>query len=283
DNSGNLFVADTDNHIIRKVSPVGTDWVVTTIAGLGHVEGPSDGLGYAARFRWPSGITVDSSGIVYVADYNNSSIRKLTRSGGSLYQVTTIAGTFTNPGRLDGTGTNALFFWPTGIAVDGEGSIFVAEYYNNTIRKITSAGVVTTLAGPLGSQGVADGTGSTARFNQTGPAAVDKAGNLYVGDINNDTIRKITPAGVVSTLAGLAGSFVDSSSMSADGAGNNARFSLPYGVAVDGGGNIFVADYYFSTIRRITPAGLVTTIAGVPWSFGTNDGVNENARFRYPK
>src|SRR5205085_1814025 len=131
------------------------------------------------------------------------------------------------------------------------------------------AGVVTTLAGALGSQGAADGTGGAARFNQPGPAAVDRAGNLYVGDSYNNTIRKITPAGLVTTLAGLAGSFVDSSSPSA-------------AVAVDSATNVYVADSGNSTIRKISSVGTnwaVTTIAGMPGVIGSADGTNSDARF----
>ena len=163
------------------------------------------------------------------------------------------------------------------MAVDGSGNVYVADSGNYTIRKITPAGVVSTLAGLAGSSGSADGTGSAARFYYPTGVAVDGSGNVYVADTGNYTIRKITPAGVVSTLAGLAGS-----TGSADGTGSAARFYYPYGVAVDGSGNVYVADTGNYTIRKITPAGVVSTLAGTAGSSGSADGTGSAARFNYP-
>ena len=163
------------------------------------------------------------------------------------------------------------------MAVDSAGNVYVADTYNHTIRKITPAGVVSTLAGLAGSCGSADGTGANARFYYPYGVAVDSAGNVYVADTDNHTIRKITPGGVVSTLAGLAGS-----SGSADGTGANARFHYPSGVAVDSAGNVYVADTDNHTIRKITPAGVVSTLAGLAGSYGSADGTGANARFYQP-
>src|SRR5207237_1018476 len=135
---------------------------------------------------------------------------------------------------------------PDGVAADGSGNVYVADTDNSTIRKITSAGVVSTLAGTAGSAGSADGTGSAARFNYPQGVAVDGSGNVYVADTDNNTIRKITSAGVVSTLAGTAGS-----TGGVDGTGSAAQFYSPYGVAVDGSGNVYVADTYSYAIRKI--------------------------------
>jgi hypothetical protein len=134
----------------------------------------------------------------------------------------------------------------------------------------------TTLAGSAG-RGSADGVGNNARFSDLGGVAADSAGNIYVADVGNHTIRKITPAGVVSTLAGYAGS-----SGTNDGTGSNARFYYPSDVAVDSGGNVYVADSSNSTIRKITPAGVVSTLAGLAGSSGTNDGTGSSARFSWP-
>src|SRR5207245_2356847 len=142
-------------------------------------------------------------------------------------------------------GSAARFFYPEGVAVDGSGNVYVADQANFTIRKITPSGVVTTLAGLAGSRGSADGTGSAARFSDPYGVAVDGSGNVYVADTSNYTVRKITPSGVVTTLAGLAGS-----SGSADGTGSAARFYQPTGVAVDASGSVYVADYGNDTIRK---------------------------------
>ena len=171
--------------------------------------------------------------------------------------VTTLAGLAGSQGSADGTGSAARFAWPIGVAVDSTGNVYVADNGNDTIRKVTPAGVVTTLAGLAGSSGSADGTGSAARFYGPSGVAVDSAGNVYVADTGNYTIRKVTPAGVVTTLAGLAGT-----EGSADGTGSAARFSYPSGVAVDSAGNVYVADTGNNTIRKVTPAGVVTTLAG---------------------
>jgi sugar lactone lactonase YvrE len=270
DSAGNLYVADSGNCTIRKVTPAG---VVTTLAGLAGSYGSADGTGSAARFNFPSGVAVDSAGNVYVADEFNDTIRKVTPAG----VVTTLAGLAGNSGSADGTGSAAQFFQPVGVAVDSAGNVYVADGANNTIRKITSAGVVTTLAGQAGSFGSADGTGTAAQFYNPSGVAVDGAGNVYVADYANHTIRKITSAGVVTTLAGLAGS-----PGNADGTGSAARFNIPSGVAVDSAGNLYVAEFGNSTIRKVTPAGVVTTVAGLAGSLGSADGTGSAARFYNP-
>src|SRR6266403_1728542 len=157
------------------------------------------------------------------------------------YSFTTFAGL--PPGSADGTGSAARFTSPSGVAVDSAGNTYVADTVNSTIRKITPAGVVTTFAGLAGSTGSANGTGSAARFNGPVALAIDNIGNIFVADTNNSTIRKITPARVVSTFAGLAGN-----DGSANGTGSTARFSFPSALAVDSANNIYVADTSNSTI-----------------------------------
>jgi sugar lactone lactonase YvrE len=269
-----VYVADSGNDTIRKIA---LDGVVTTLAGLAgwETQGSADGAGSAARFNGPSGVAVDSAGNVFVADTENHTIRKVTPDG----VVTTLAGLAGSLGRTDGKGSAARFYQPSGVAVDNTGNVFVADTYNQTIRKVTPDGVVTTLAGLGGwdNRGSADGTGSAARFNGPFGVAVDSADNAYVADSLNNTIRKITPGGVVTTLAGLAGN-----QGSADGTGSEARFYNPSGVAVDSVGNVFVADIYNRTIRKVTPGGVVTTLAGQVGRQGGQDGTGSGARFFGP-
>ena len=260
-----------------------TSYTFTTLAGLAGVGGTNDGTGSSARFRFPSGVAVDSAGNVYVADQANHTIRKVTTNG----VVTTLAGLAGSYGSADGNGNAARFNNPNGVAVDGTGNVYVADTGNNTIRKMTPAGIVMTLAGLGGSAGSTNGTGSSARFNHPTALAVDGAGNVYVADTWNQTIRKLTQDGAVTTLAGLAqfsntNTATNGISGYADGTGSAARFNEPSGVAVDGDGNVYVADSANSTIRKITPGAVVTTLAGQVGSYGSADGTGSSAQFDFP-
>ena len=271
DTTGNVYVADPNNHTIRKIDSAGN---VTTLAGSAGNPGNADGTGAAAQFNSPSGVAVDSSGNVYVGDTGNETIRKITSAG----VVSTWAGSG-QIGSADGLSTAAQFFTPTGVAVDTSGNVYVADFSNSTIRKIDPAQNVTTLAGLAGNNSYADGTGSAARFSLPNSVAVDTSGNVYVADVFNNTIRKITPAGVVTTLAGSAAFLAGN----VDGTGSAARFNTPEGVAVDSGGNVYVADFGNDTIRKITiPGGVVTTVAGQAAGSGSADGTGSAARFSAP-
>jgi sugar lactone lactonase YvrE len=272
DTFGNVYVADYYNHAIRRLAPSGTDWVASTLAGLGGVFGGVDGTNSSARFFFPQGLAVDAVGNVYVAEAGNQTIRKITPTG----SVTTLAGSVGSYGSADGSGPSAQFRNPQALAFAGA-NLFVADTGNGTIRQMTLSGAVTTLAGSP-SVGATDGAGSNGRFSAAGAATVDSSGNIYVADTENSTIRKITPAGAVITLAGLAGR-----NGSADGTGSTARFSSPQGVAVDAAGNIYVADTANHTIRKVTAAGVVTTLAGLPGTSGVLDGGGSTARFYEPE
>ena len=258
DSAGNVYVGG--GYTVRKISPAGS---VSTLAGSDGFGGSADGTGSAARFNGAFGVAVDGAGNVYVSDVGNCTIRKITPAG----VVSTLAGSPGVVGHGDGTGSAAQFASPTGVAVDSAGNVYVGDHDNGTVRKITPAGVVSTLAGSPGAFNHTDGTGSAARFDRPAGVAVDSAGNVYVADTFNHTIRKITPAGVVSTLAGSA--YV---SGSADGTGSAARFNFPQGVAVDSAGDVYVADTGNHTMRKITSAGAVTTLAGSAGVTGSADG-----------
>jgi hypothetical protein len=267
--TGTVYIADTANSTIRTMTAAG---VVSTLAGSAS-DGSANGATTSARFYTPQNVVVDSSSNIYVADTQNSVIRKITPSG----VVSVLAGTAGVFGSAEGTGPSVQFSGPQGVAVDSGGNIYVADTGNSTIRKITSGGVSSTLAGAAGNPGNADGTGPTAQFNQPEGVAVDSANNVYVADTWNHTIRKITSGGVSSTLAGLAGTFG-----SFDGANSAARFNGPTGVTVDSGGNIYVTDYNNDTIRKVTSAGVVTTLAGWAGMWGNTDGANSSALFYEP-
>jgi sugar lactone lactonase YvrE len=265
DASGNIYVADTYNHLIRKITPAK---VVSTFAGSGS-PGLVNATGTSASFNNPGGLGIDASGNIYVGDQTSNAIRKITPAG----VVSTLAGS-SSPAFANGTGTAASFNSPAGIALDGSGNVYVADRTNNMIRKITPAGVVTTFAGD-GSTGNTNGPGASASFNNPTGVAVDANGNVFVADQNNYLIRKITPAGVVSTLAGSG------TQGATNGLATAASFDRAFGVAVDQVGNVYVADEFNQLVREITPAGYVNTLAG-SGSVGAADGIGVLASFNYP-
>ena len=269
DSAGNLYVADTDNFAIRKITPSG---LVSTFAGTLGVNYFTP-AGTTQVFQDPCGVATDVSGNVYVADCVADTISKVDTSG----VVTAFAGTSGKPGSSDGQGSAALFRSPAALATDSAGNLYVADKGNDTIRKITPAGLVSTFAGSAGQSGSSDGVGSAARFDSPVGLAVDALGRVYVADAGNDTIRIISPTGSVTTLAGIAGV-----KGSADGANLSATFNIPNGVALDNAGDVYVADTGNSTLRVISTAGTVTTLAGTPGVKGTSDGQGAAAGFVTP-
>jgi len=272
DAAGNLYVCDHNNVSIRRIE-AGT-FVVTTLAGQYGQIGTVDGVGSAARFNGPEGIAFDGGGNLYVTESAGHAVRKIAPDA----TVTTVAGLGATPGWIDGTGSVVRFNQPSGIAMGVGGIFYISEYSNHTIRTMTSGGTVTTLLGRVPESGTTDGPASLARFRSPAGMAVDSSGNTFVADRDNCTIRKITPAGMVSTFAGTPGVCG-----SADGTGTAARFNGPLGVAIDSSNNLWVADYYNNTIRRVTPAGEVATMAGAAGQAGSTDGPASVARFRGPR
>lgn len=322
--NGDLYVADSNNNVIRKITP---DGVVSTLAGSPLLPGSVDGVARVARFSSPSGLTIaggtilvgdehgmvarkidqfglvttigrapqsvapldgdaksegaegvqqtvlDRAGNAYVSDESDGVIRRVSKTGA----VTVFAGSVGVKGSSDGVGSDASFYAPLGIALGVDSTVYIADPVANTIRKITSDGSVTTLAGISAVVGANDDMGSAATFSQPSGIVADTSGNLFVSDTDNNTIRKIASNGVVTTFAGSA-SFAGS----LDGNGIAARLNKPTGMAVDVVGNIYVADSGNHTIRKITPEGIVTTIAGTTGVAGSIDGTGLSALFRSP-
>ena len=263
DSSGNVYLADQGNNCIRELTPngggTGTVVVGSVLGGECWIAGGGTSA-LSAPFNSPTGVAVDGSGNVYVADKGNSCIWEI--AAGTATAVT-LAGTCGTPG---------IFQAPSGVAVDVGGNVYVVDAGNSRIFKISPSGSVAVLAGSTG--GYADGTGAAAQFLRPRGIAVDAVGNVYVADSGNNLIRRITPDGTVTTLAGtVAGGY-------ADGPAASAGFNSPYGVAADGSGNVYVADSGNNVIRKIAD-GVVSTLAGNGVT-GYADGSAVTAEFALP-
>lgn len=309
DGSGNIYATDTFNRTIRQIKP---DGVVSIFAGTVDLFSNKDGTVNVATFESPAGISIDGGGSIYITDGHR--IRKIYYAS----TVSTAAGSG-KQGWIDGIASLSSFKSPEGIAIDLDENIYVADTFNNKIRKISRGGLVSTLAGS-GAQGFIDGPGSSASFYNPQGVAVDISGNVYVADSGNGTIRKIDRAGVVSTMldratsdkvkikspSGVAVDFngnVYVAGLSkiykisvtgmvtelagsggtgyADGASAAASFYRPFGLAVDYVGNVYVADTINNKVRKITPDGVVSTLAGTG-DAGFLDGIGTTARFNKP-
>ena len=268
DLDGNVFVADSENHVIRRIAP---DGAVTTLAGLVDTPGFSDGEGAAARFVRPLGMAIDGDGDLYVSEA--AGIRHLTRAG----VVTTVFGSSTTT--RDDLGNPAVLVMPTGIAVDDSGVIFVSDATRDIVRRVNRDGTVTAIAGHVGSQfpEYSDGHGVAARFDRPAGIGIDPDGRLVVADEGHNLVRRITRDGYVSTILGAVGR-----SGGVDGPGPIARFDYPAGIVFDRQGNLYLADIGDRTIRKISPERVVTTVAGKLRSRGIEDGAPHEARFMTP-
>ena len=277
DGAGNLYIADSDNHRIRKVDSSGT---ITTIAGF--VDPGDGGPATEAQLDYPVGMAVDGAGNLYIADQINHRIRKVDSTG----TITTIAGsgeTGFDGGSFGGDGGPAgegRLAFPTGVATDGAGNLYIADSGNHRIRKVDSSGTITTIAGTgeLGFGGDG-GPASEGRLALPTGVAVDGAGNLYIADSGNHRIRKVDSSGTISTIAGTG-----ELGFGGDGGpATDARLAAPTDVAVDGAGNLYIADSDNQRIRKVDSSGTITTIAGTgELGFGGDGGPATDARLAFP-
>jgi len=256
DSSGNIYIADYGNNVIRKVN-TDVNEIITTVAGNG-VLGYSgdDGAAVSAQLNRPCGVTVDSSGNIYIADTNNRRIRKVDTGG----IITTIAGNGTLGYSGDnGPATSAKLSDPHNVAVDSSGNIYIADTINNCIRKVNTKGIITTIAGNGGYGYSGDnGPATSAQLLNPTDMVVDSSGNIHIADWGNHRIRKVNKRGIINTVAGngIEGYSGD------NGPATSAQLADPYSVAVDSSGNIYIADTNNNRIRKVDTGGIITSIAG---------------------
>jgi trimeric autotransporter adhesin len=254
DSAGNLFISDGNNLRIRKVSSSG---IITTVAGNGYSGyGGDGGPATSANLSLPNGLAVDSSGNLFIADSKINCIRKMSSSG----IITTVAGNVSSGYSGDGgQATSAQLNFPMGVAVDSSGNLFIADFLNNCIRKVSSSGIITTIAG----NGVAGfsgdgGPASSSQLKNPSSVAIDSNGNILVSDNGNQRIREISTSGIITTIAGNG-----SSGFSGDGGqASSAQLYNPVGIAPDSAGNLFIGDNSNNRIRKVDSSGIITTVAG---------------------
>ncbi|AZQ74950.1 hypothetical protein EKH77_30605 [Streptomyces luteoverticillatus] len=275
DSTGTVYIADRHNHRVRKVT---TDGKVSTYAGTGAgTFGGDGGLATAAQLQYPTGVAVDSTGTVYIADQHNHRIRKVTADGKISTYAGTGAGTFGGDG---GPATAAYLKYPAGLAVDSTGSLYIADQHNHRVRKVTTDGKISTYAGTgAGTFGGDDGPATAAHLQYPFGVAVDSAGSLYIADTNNHRVRKVTTDGKISTYAGTgAGTFGGD-----DGPATAAHLQYPAAVAVDSTGSLYIADQTNHRVRKVTADGKISTYAGTgAGTFGGDGGPATAAQLKTP-
>jgi len=275
DGAGNLYIADTQNNCVRMVNTLG---IITTIAGNGTGGYSGDGsAATAAELGYPAAVALDAAGNIYIADAGNNRIRKVSTIG----VITTIAGTgvafYSGDG---GQATAARLNYPMGVTLDTYGNLYIADLSNNVIRKVNTSGIINTIVG-TGIAGYSGdgGQATAAELNQPYGVALDAVGNLYIPDYNNNVIRMINTSGIITTIAGN-GSF----GFSGDGGqATAAELNSPKGVTFDAVGNLYIADFYNSRVRKITTTGIISTVAGNGTAGFSGDGGNAtSAEIEFP-
>ena len=264
DIAGNFYIADFAAHRVRKVDTSGT---ITTVAGTGIAGFSGDGAAAtAARIASPADVLVDAAGNLYIADYDNHRVRKVDTAG----TITTFAGKNASGNSGDGgLATAARMANPVGLAADAAGNVYIADYTNANVRKVNTAGIISTVAG-TGTEGYTGdgGPATAATLKNPGDIAVSASGDLLIADSGNSVVRKVNTVGTISTVAGtgVPGYSGDAGSATA------AQLSFPVGIAADLSGGYFIADFSNHVIRKVDALGVITTVAGTGIAGYSGDG-----------
>ena len=274
DQAGNVYVADAGNNVIRKMNPAG---IITTVAGNGYGAGMGAG-GYSgdtgpatmAELHLPYDVAVDDAGNLYIADLDNGAVRKVNSAG----IITTFAGRGgLNPGD-GGPATAAQIGDISGVATDAAGNVYFSDQTFSRIRKVDIAGIITTVAGNgVGGYGGDNGPASSAEIEDPEGLAVDAAGNIYFADQQNNIVRKVDTNGIITTIAGTPGTIEGFSGD--NGPATAAQLAGPSGVDIDSAGNVYIGDWGNNRVRMVSPAGIITTVAGT--AMGGYNGDNQPA------
>jgi len=271
DKNEHLYIADSGNKVIRKLSLNGK---ISTVAGIPGKTGYRDGSAQNSLFSSLSDLAFNQKGVLYIADADNELIRKFSENG----DISIVAGIPGKSGHKDGPAKSALFATPVGTAFDSKGNSYITDTLNHVIRKLSESGKVLTVAGVPGKAGYRDGPATTALFSTPVDTAFDKKGNLYIVDHFNHVIRKRDTNGQVTTIAGIP-----EKTGYRDGPATTALFHYPVGIAVDDKGNLYIADKENHVIRKLDVNGEVSTFAGIPGKPGHKNGIKNKAAFRFPK
>lgn len=274
---GNLYIADQVNNVVRYVT--GGNGNISTIAGTGAAGFTNDGMkAVTAELASPTGVALDGSGNLYIADTQNSAIRMVTAAG----IISTVAGNELAGYGGDGSGALAAELTkPSSVLLDSSGNIYIADSGNNVIRKVTkSTGNISTYAGNFNTPGYTGDGGQATRAGLSAPVAIamDAAGNLYIADTNNNAVRKVAANGIITTVAGNG-----TPGFSGDGGrAVFAQLSHPKGVAVDAAGNVYISDTFNSRIRMVTPNGIIGTVVGGTAGYSGDGGLATAAQLNFP-
>lgn len=274
DSSGNIYIADSGHHRIRKIDTSGN---ISTYAGTGTVGLTGDGgPATSARINTPLGIFIDSSDNLYIAEANNSRIRKVDTSG----NISTVVGTSSGFSGDNGLATSAQISSPFGVGVDSAGNLYIGDTGNQRIRKVDTSGTITTFAGTgSGGSGGDGGAATSAQINTPMQVVADTSGNVYITDYSNIRIRKVDTNGIITTFAGTGVSGYSGD----NGPATSAQLNYPRSIAIDSSGNLFIADSSNSRIRKVTPGGTITTVAGTSSGFGGDNGPATSALLANPQ